>query len=303
MRLLFRAASFSTSAPPATKRFRLPAWIAQLCPRCAPMAGPCLRSHSPNRARRSSMKNVPNRRRRRCAFALVGWAGCTPLSPGSALRERMWLEGCSRTRSLGPIDFPLPEAGACILGAARRDSNRIVCRYRLGDARKNDRRGFLPIDERLWQAPPRLGGVALAEATPRGAREHTVALLFHPESIGRVHGGEPTRIRFAAGARWTATRGRKLQMGRAIEGAYRVRVRPVCRSLPLPDHASQRSRRNPASLLGVRLDAHDRRPRAGRGDITSRLCSGFTGASDSPAEAKQPMLILDATALRTAAPR
>jgi len=34
--------------------------------------------------------------------------------------------------------------------------------------------------------------------------EHTVALLFDPESIGRAHVGEPTRIRFAAAARYTS---------------------------------------------------------------------------------------------------
>jgi hypothetical protein len=53
-------------------------------------------------------------------------------------------------------------------------------------------------------------------------------------------------------------------------GCAWVRVRPGCRSLPLLAHPSQSTRRNPASLLGVRLDVHDRGPGSRRGCVARR---------------------------------
>jgi len=85
-----------------------------------------------------------------------------------------------------------------------------------------------------------VGGAVESIASNGGAHQRHLrgragALLSNSESIGRGRVGEPTRIRFAAGARWTMTRGTREGRSRGCRGcASGAWCRARCRPVPLP---------------------------------------------------------------------
>ena len=94
--------------------------------------------------------------------------------------------------------------------------------------------GYQPLGEEA------VGGAVESVTNNGGAhqrhlRGRAVAMLSNSESIGRGRVGEPTRIRFAAGARWTLTRGTRERRSRGCRGcASGAWCRARCRPMPLP---------------------------------------------------------------------